>query len=243
MNKNITPFPLPSHDFDAVLQALKSLTDPDAIAEMERFGINSEKALGIHYTRLYEIAKTIGKNHQLARQLWETEIHEARILAGYIEDATLIDEKQMDEWTDGFNSWDVCDLVTSELFDRTPFAYDKVFEYSQAQSEFVKRTGFVLIAALCVHDKLAPDEKFTQFLPIIQREAVDERNFVKKAVNWALRSIGKRNLALNQKAIETARTIHEINNRAARWIATDALRELTSDKIQQRLQKQAARQK
>ncbi len=243
MNKNISPFPLPNLELDTVLQALKSLADPAAIAEMERFGINSEKALGIHYTRLYEIVKTIGKNHTLALQLWQTGIHEARILAGYIEDVSMIDEKQMDEWTQGFNSWDVCDLITSELFDRTPFAYDKVFEYSQAQPVFVKRTDFVLIAALCMHDKSAPDEKFIQFLPIIQREAVDERNFVKKAVNWALRSIGKRNPALNEKAIETARLIQAMDSRSARWIASDALRELTSEKIQQRLLKQAARRK
>jgi len=243
MNKNISPFPLPNLEFETILQVLKGLTDPAAIAEMERFGINSEKALGIHYTCLYEIAKSIGKNHPLAIQLWETGIHEARILAAYIEDPAMIDEKQMDEWTQGFNSWDVCDLVTSELFDRTPFAYEKVFEYSQAQPEFVKRTGFVLIAALCVHDKSAPDEKFIQFLPVIQREAVDERNFVKKAVNWALRSIGKRNLTLNEKAIETTRIIHAMDSRSARWIATDAQRELTSEKIQQRLLKQAARGK
>jgi len=141
----------------------------------------------------------------------------------------------MDRWVEDFDSWDVCDQVTSRLFDKTPFAYKKVHEWTKRDEEFVKRAGFAMIAALSVHDKKASDKEFEKFLPMIVRESKDERNYVKKAVNWALRQIGKRNKALNRKAIKTAERIRKIDSRSARWIATDALRELKSDAVQRKL--------
>ena len=141
----------------------------------------------------------------------------------------------METWVKDFDSWDVCDQVCSNLFDKTPFAYRKAIEWSKREEEFVKRAGFVLMATLSVHDKKADNKKFEQFFPIIKRESNDNRNFVKKAVNWALRQIGKRNLSLNKKAIKTAKEIQKMDSKSARWIASDALRELTSEKIQKRL--------
>jgi 3-methyladenine DNA glycosylase AlkD len=152
-----------------------------------------------------------------------------------VADPRHVDEEQMERWVQDFDSWDVCDQVCYNLFDRTPFAYQKAVEWSGRSQEFVKRAGFVLMAGLALHDKRAADEAFAPFFPIIVREATDERNFVKKAVNWALRGIGKRNRSLNRQAIETARQIQALATPAARWNARDALRELTSDKIQARL--------
>jgi 3-methyladenine DNA glycosylase AlkD len=183
------------------------------------------------------MAKEIKKNQALSLELWETGIHEARLLAGFIGDPKQVTEKQMDEWVADFDSWDVCDQVCMGLFDKTSFAYKKVVEWSGRKEEFVKRAGFAMMAALAVHDKKTGDEAFLGFLPIIERESTDERNFVKKAVNWALRQIGKRNRGLNKKAIETAKRIEtqNPNSKCTRWIAKDALRELSSAAIQKRL--------
>ena len=177
------------------------------------------------------MAGEIGNDHKLAQLLWASGIHEARILAGLVDEPALVTERQLERWALDFDSWDVCDLACSNLFDRTPWAYRKAHEWSAREETFVKRAGFVLMAALSVHDKTAPDIAFTQFFPLIRREAGDDRNFVKKAVNWALRQIGKRNLALNRAAVKVAQNIQRQNTRSARWIAADALRELKSDKI------------
>jgi 3-methyladenine DNA glycosylase AlkD len=182
-----------------------------------------------------ELGKRVGKNHTLAEELWSSEIHEARILAGLVDDPKQVTEEQMERWAIDFDSWDVCDQVCSNLFDRTPFAYKKALEWSEREEEFVKRAGFVLMAALSTHDKKAPDEKLLPFFDIILREANDDRNFVKKAVNWALRGLGKRSKFLNQHAIETAHKMAEIDSKAARWNASDTLRELNSEKVQARL--------
>jgi 3-methyladenine DNA glycosylase AlkD len=216
----------------AILRALKSLANPANVAGMARYGISSKGTLGVSVPVLRKLAKELGVNHQLAGELWESEIHEARILAGLIDDPTLVTEKQMERWSRDIDSWDVCDLVCGNLFDRTPFAVQKAIEWARRGEPFVKRAGFVLMAALSAHDKEAKDKPFLKFLPIIRREATDDRNFVKKAVNWALRQIGKRNKALNRAAIRTAREIREIDSKSARWIASDALRELKSEKIQ-----------
>jgi len=181
------------------------------------------------------MAKRIGKDHAVAAGLWSTEIHEARLLAGFIDDPEKVTEKQMESWAADFDSWDIVDQVCSSLFDKTPFAYAKAVEWSSREEEFVKRAGFVLMAALSVHDREAPDKAFTKFLPTIKREATDERNFVKKAVNWALRQIGKRDLVLNAAAVKIAKEIQKIDSKSARWIASDALRELESDKVRKRL--------
>lgn len=202
---------------------------------MARYGINTQGTLGISIYTLRPLAKEIGVNHALALELWESGVHEARLLAAFIEDPEQVTSEQMERWVSDFDSWDVCDQVCSNLFDRTPYAYTKAFEWSGREEEVVKRAGFVLIAELSVHDKKAPDERFLEFLPVIRQEATDPRNFVKKAVNWALRQIGKRNRALNQHAIHTAQEISQINSPTTRWIAKDALRELTSEKVQSRL--------
>jgi 3-methyladenine DNA glycosylase AlkD len=224
---------------DQVLRELRSMADPKNVEGMARFGICSEGTLGISIYDLRPMAKRIGKDHKLAAELWATGIHEARLLAGYIDDPEKVTERQMEVWAADFDSWDVVDQVCSSLFDQTGLAYAKAFEWSEREEEFVKRSGFVLMAALSVHDKKASDNEFEKLFPIIKRESTDERNFVKKAVNWALRQIGKRNLALNKKAIKAAEGISRIDSKSARWIAADALRELKSDKVKQRLAERA----
>jgi 3-methyladenine DNA glycosylase AlkD len=218
-----------------ILAHLNTLANADNVRGMARYGINTQGTLGISIYTLRPLAKEIRKNHALARELWESGIHEARLLAGFIDDPQQVCEEQMERWAADFDSWDICDQVCSNLFDRTSYAYQKAFEWSEREEEFVKRAGFVLMAALSVHDKRAPDERFIEFLPVIIQEAQDQRNFVKKAANWALRQIGKRNRTLNQRAIQTAQEISQIDSPAARWIAKDALRELTSEKVQSRL--------
>jgi 3-methyladenine DNA glycosylase AlkD len=224
-----------SQHAEEILLALKSQANPANVAGMKRYGISTENTLGISIYTLRPIAKEIGRDHELALELWESGIHEARILASYIDDPKQVTEAQMERWAADFDSWDVCDQVCSSLFDQTQFAYAKAFEWSERPQEFVKRAGFVLMAALSVHDKKAPDSRFEPFFPVIAREACDGRNFVKKAVNWALRQLGKRSRSLNSLAIETAQAISQIDCKAARWIAADALRELTGEKIQSRL--------
>jgi 3-methyladenine DNA glycosylase AlkD len=220
---------------EEILERLRALGNPQNVAGMEHFGINTHNTLGISIYTLRPLAKEIGSDHELALALWDSGIHEARLLAAYIDDPALVSEEQMERWVLDIDSWDVCDQVCSSLFDRTPYAYDKALEWSEREEEFIKRAGFVLMAALSVHDKQTPDERFEQFFPIIVREATDSRNYVKKAVNWALRQIGKRSRYLNELAIETARQIQQIDSPAARWIASDALRELNGEKVQKRL--------
>ncbi|MBI3945290.1 MAG: DNA alkylation repair protein [Armatimonadetes bacterium] len=208
------------------LDRLRALANPANVAGMARFGINSHHTLGIPIPALRKLAREAGRDHALADALWESGVHEARILAALVDDPALVTEEQMERWVAGFDSWDVCDQVCSNLLDRTPFAYRKAAEWSARPEEFVKRAGFALMAALAVHDKAAPDAAFLAFLPLIERETGDDRNFVKKAVNWALRQIGKRNGGLRGAAIETARRVRGQGSRSARWIASDALREL-----------------
>jgi 3-methyladenine DNA glycosylase AlkD len=216
---------------EQILIRLKSQANPANVAGMARFGINPENTLGISIPDLRSLAKEIGREHDLAQALWASGIHEARILAAFIDDPGQVTKEQMDRWAADFDSWDVCDQVCGNLFDRTPFAYDKAIEWSAREEEFVRRAAFALMAYLAVHDKRAEDGRFEQFFPLIVRAATDERNFVRKAVNWALRQIGKRNRRLNARAVETARQISQIESKAARWIAADALKELASDKI------------
>jgi 3-methyladenine DNA glycosylase AlkD len=220
---------------DEIIQQLKTLANPAAVAGMARYGISSHNTLGVSIPTLRQLAKKIGKNHLLAQQLWASGIHEARLLATFIDRPTEVTEAQMEAWVKEFDSWDVCDQCCSNLFDKTPWAYQKALAWSRRPEEFVKRAGFVLMATLAVHDKKAGDETFLPFLPLIQAEAGDARNFVKKAVNWALRQIGKRNQRLNQLAIQTAQEIQQSNSNAARWIAADALRELMSEKVQKKV--------
>lgn len=211
-----------------VLEHLKEKADATYLKGMSRFGIDSSKALGVKLPEIHKLAKTIKKDHELALALWDTQIHEARILASLIADPKLVTPELMDSWTGDFYSWDICDQVCGNLFDRTPFAIDKAIEYSTHEQEFVKRAGFVLMAEYAVHHKTAPDEVFINLFPIMEREAWDNRNFVKKAVNWALRQIGKRNNILKVNAINTARNIYNQPAKSAKWIAKNALDELIS---------------
>ena len=222
---------------DEVVARLRSLAQPGNLEGMKRFGIPTEHALGIPIPALRKLAKETGKDHSLAGELWASGIHEARILATMVEDPKQVTDRQMEAWVRDFSSWDLCDQCCSNLFDRTPHAYRKVVEWSRSDEEFVKRAGFVLMATLSVHDRKADDGVFRAFFPIIAREATDDRIYVRKAINWALRQIGKRNRTLNREAIRVAEEIRALESRAARWIASDALRELAGEKVQQRLEK------
>ena len=218
-----------------IMQQLEMLADSNGRAGMARFGINTSTALGIKVTQLRPLAKRIGRDHSLAADLWSTGVHEARILASMVDDPKAVDEDQMEAWAADFNSWDLVDQCCGNLFDRSPIAWEKAVEWSGRDAEFVKRAGFSLMAYLAVHAKKEPDRRLEQFLPIIEREATDDRNFVKKAVNWALRQIGKRSAFLHPKAVACAERVARIDSRSARWIARDALKELQSPAIRSRL--------
>lgn len=220
-----------------IIDRLKSLADPEAVAGMARFGINPDRTLGVSVPNIRAMARELGRDHHLALDLWESGIHEARMLAAFIDDPKQVDEAQLERWVADFDSWDVCDQTCSNLFDKTPWAYAKAAEWAGRPEEFVKRAGFVMMACLAVHDKKGADEKFLDFLPIIKREATDDRNFVKKAVNWALRQIGKRNIALNKAAVAAASEIRQLDSKPAGWIAADALRELAGEAVQKKLQR------
>jgi len=217
-----------------IVSRLKEMANPRNVAGMARFGIATEGTLGISIYDLRPLAREIGTNHRLAQQLWASRIHEARILAGFIEDPAQVTEAQMERWVRDFDSWDVCDQVT-EVFTRTPYARRKIRKWARRDEEFVRRAAFAMIAEVAWHDRAAPDEMFEPFFGLIKQAASDERNYVRKAVNWALRNIGKRNAALNRRAAAVAQELKARDSRAARWIASDALRELTGDAVQKRL--------
>jgi 3-methyladenine DNA glycosylase AlkD len=220
--------------FEVIIKELEELSNPEDVEGMARFGINHMKRYGVRMPELRRIAKNTGKNHELAEKLWNAGYGETRILASLIDDPEKVTEAQMEKWVLDFDSWDVCDQCCMNLFRKTPFAYKKIFEWSRNEHEFVKRAAFTLIAVLAVHDKQAPDDRFEQLFSLIIEESIDNRNYVKKSVNWALRHIGKKNIHLNRRAIEIAEEIHKIDSKSARWIASDALRELKSEKVQKR---------
>ena len=222
---------------EEVLKKLKAKARPDQLEGMARYGMVAERRLGVSVPDMRKIAKELGRDHKLALELWKKGIPEARILAAMIDEPENLTEKQMEDWVKDINSWDVCDQVCANLFEKTPLAWKKILDWSEREEEFVKRTAFALIACLAWHDKEAEDEKFIKLFPVIRRGATDERNFVKKAVNWALRNIGKRNPNLNKAAIKTAKGIQRIDSKASRWIASDAIRELESESVQRRLRK------
>jgi len=232
-----------SEKLEEVMGNLRGMADPAYTEGMDGYGISTSTALGIRVPQLRKMAKEIGRDHDMAIGLWDTGVHEALLLATMVGDPKQVTEALMEAWVLDIGSWDVCDLCMGNLFDRTPYARDKASQWSEREEEYVKRAGFVLMATLAVHDKKAPDQVFKDFLPMIEREAWDERNFVKKAVNWALRQIGKRNLVLNARAIEAGERIHGQGTRSAKWIASDALRELRNDKVRQRLEDKATKAK
>src|SRR4029077_14584712 len=216
------------------IDRLKSLGDPKAVEGMARFGIKSTSSFGVSVPKLRILAREVGCDHLLALRLWETGLHDARLLATMVDDPRQVTLEQMDKWVRDFDSWDVVDGSCGNLFDKTPFAVAKAKEWCKREEEFVKRAGFVMMAELAVHDKEANDKVFLEFLPLIIGGASDKRNFVKKAVNWALRQIGKRNLRLNKAAVSTALKIQKVDSGPTRWIASDALRELKSPQVQKR---------
>ncbi len=220
---------------DGVLARLRSLADPRNREGMIRFAVANESALGVSTPVLKKLAREIGRDQALAEALWKTGVFEARALAALIGEPDHVSEELMERLAKDFDSWAICDACCLALFHKTPFAHRKALAWSRRDEEFVKRAGFSLMAVLAVHDKAAGDAKFLKFLPAIKRQSREERNFVKKAVNWALRQIGKRNLQLNQAAIAAAEEIRAIESRSARWIAADALRELRSDAALRRL--------
>jgi len=222
------------------LRELRALGEQRNIDGMARFGIRARVVYGVAKPKMDELARRIGKNHDLALELWATGVHDARILAGMIDDPEQVNPSQMERWVRDFDNWDVCDGTCCHLFVFATPAWAKAIEWSRREKEFEKRAGFALMAYLAYRDKSAPDTKYQRLFSIIRREAHDERNFVRKAVNWALRPIGKRNLKLNRAAIQEATLIYKIDSRAARWIAADALRELKSDAVQRRLRRKAA---
>ena len=218
-----------------ITKELNAKARPDQLAGMARYGMAIEKRLGVSIPEIRKTAKKIGKSHDLALELWNTGISDAMILASLIAEPTKLTEEQMEKWVNDFNSWDVCDQVCNNLFVNHPLVWKKISDWSQRKEVFVKRAAFALLSSLAVHAKESPDETFIEFLWVIKREATDNRNFVKKAVNWALRNIGKRNPDLNRAAIQVAKEIQQIDSKASRWIASNALRELESDMVQKRL--------
>ena len=219
-----------------LLAELRSASDPRVLKEMDRVRIQRDSALGVTLPAIRQIAAHIVPAHRLAEDLWSTGIHEARLLAALVDTVDAVTPEQMDRWAADFNSWDLCDCVCSNLFDKTTYVVAKVAAWTSRDDEFVKRAGFVLVASLAVHDRRLPDAAFEAFLPLIERQAWDDRTYVRKAVNWALRQIGKRNLHLNAAACASALRIQTQNTPSSRWIAADALRELQSPSVHARLE-------
>ena len=219
-----------------IIDDLKSMSNPEYTKKMDYFGIESTTALGIRNSVLKPYAKTIGKNQPLAEQLWDLKIHEAKLLTISLADPKKLTEKTVEKWVSEIYSWDICDGLGMKIFSKTPFGLAKAIDWTKREPEFEKRAGFATMIGIIL-DKKVPNSTVETFFPIIEREAYDERNFVKKAVNWVLRQAGKRNLELLQKGIECADRVHWQNTRSARWIATDALRELRSETVKERLKK------
>jgi 3-methyladenine DNA glycosylase AlkD len=213
------------------------MANPRVRESQARFGIDTSKSLGLTFPQIRKLAREIGRHHPLAQQLWDCGIHEARHLAFLVAEPAKVTEAQMERWARQFESWDQVDGTTRYLFLYTPFAWKKAVQWTRRKREYEKRAAFALMAYLALHDKAAPDAKFLRLLPLIRREATDERNFVKKAVNWALRQIGKRNQRLNRAAIVTATKLCKSASATARWVAADALRELQSTVVQRRLRR------
>ncbi|MCG3172210.1 MAG: hypothetical protein GMKNLPBB_00356 [Myxococcota bacterium] len=240
----------PDQRIKKILRDLSAMGSKENRIGMARYGINTQNAFGVSVNALRKYAKGLGRDHQLALALWDTGKHEARLLACFVDNPREVTEAQMESWIAGFNSWDLCDQACMNLFDRTPYAWSKAAEWMRRTGEWEKRAGFALAAALAMHDKTAPDDRFIDLLGESIQWAFDERNFVRKAVSWALRNTGKRNRKLNQAMTEIARDLLARANhraggerggtaeiRAARQIANDVLRELTSEKTRARLKK------
>lgn len=222
---------------EAALASLEAAGTPRTLANLVRFGIAARNAFGVSMPDIQALARRLGKSHELAAALWKTDCYEARLLAAFVDEPALVTGAQMDRWCRDFDNWAVCDTLCYKLFDRTPHAFGKVHAWGDAPEEFVKRAAFALLASLAVHDKKTADAAFLECLPLIERAAVDDRNFVKKGVSWALRTLGRRNLASNAAAVEVSRRLAASTAPAARWVGKDAFRELTSPLVARQLAK------
>jgi len=221
--------------FNSVIKELKSLAKPQNLEGMARFGIVGDKRLGLSIAELRKMAKNIGTDHKLALKLWDTGIQDAMILAALVDDPRQVTEKQAESWVKDIDSWDVCDQLCMNLFEKIPFADKKIKEWSDRDEEFVRRASYAMIACIAWHHKQLADEDLMKYFPVIRKGVTDDRNYVKKAISWALRHIGKKNLNLNREALKLAREIKEIDSKAARWIASDVIRGLENDAVQRRL--------
>jgi 3-methyladenine DNA glycosylase AlkD len=218
-----------------VMQWLRRNASKAALASMERYNMPTDNALGVTMGQLKTLAKLTGINHELAGELWATGVYEARMTAALIDDPALVTSAQMDRWCKNFDNWGIVDTVCFALFDRTAHAWEKVPKWAHKKPEFEKRAAFALLWGLTTHDKTAPDARYLEGLALIEQAATDERHFVKKAVNMALRAVGKRNKALNAAAIKTARRLADSTDATASWNGRDALRELTSASVTRRV--------
>lgn len=224
-------------DAASVIESLRAIATKHTRIGMTRFGIPNDHALGVTVGEMRTLAKRLGKNHELAAELWQTGIYEARMVASFVDDPALVTSSQMDRWARDFDNWAICDTACFALFDRTPYAWSKIRKWSGHRDEFVKRAAFALLASVTVHDKHTDDDLFVEGLALIERESQDGRNFVKKAVNWALRSIGKRNRMLHGCAVTVAQRLATSPDSISRWIGKDALRELKGEAVARRLAK------
>ena len=208
------------------LESLERMSTKHDYDNLARFGITAKKAFGVSVGNIRALAKRLGRSHELAEALWETEWYEARMLSSFVDDPKLVTPSQMDRWCRDFDNWGICDTLCFHLFDKTPHAWKKIEQWSNKRAEFVKRASFALLASVALHDKKAPDEPFLKSLALIERAASDDRNFVKKGVSWALRGVGKRNAALRSASIALSRRLVDSPDAAARWIGKDALKDL-----------------
>ncbi len=222
-------------EVQTAVASLRRLADKKTLAGMARYGIPSGNALGVAVGRIRGLAKRMGRDHALAGALWETGVYEARMLTAFVADPAKVTPKEMDRWCRDFDSWAICDTMCFHLFDRTPHAFAKIAAWSRRREEFVKRAAFALLASVALHDKQTGDEPFAKTLPLIERAASDDRNFVKKGVSWALRGIGRRSPALHAAAVALAKRLSASPQPAARWIGKDALKELTGRAVMKRL--------
>jgi 3-methyladenine DNA glycosylase AlkD len=224
-----------TNNVEAVVASLKRLGTKRTRDGMARYAIPSDKAFGVTVGEIRQIGKRLGHNHDLALALWKTGWYEARMLAAFVDDPEQVTPAQMDRWCKDFDNWAICDTICFHLFDKTPHAFRKVAQWADRRNEFEKRAAFALLASLGVHDKKAVDEEFARCLPLIERASMDERNFVKKGVSWALRVVGRRSLDLNKASVKLSEKLAKSENPAARWIGKDALKELASNAVTSRL--------
>jgi 3-methyladenine DNA glycosylase AlkD len=208
---------------------------------LTRYGVVAPKAFGVPMGAVQRLGRRLGRDHDLAAALWASGWYEARCLCAYVDDPALVTSAQMDRWAADFDNWGVCDTVCFALFDRAPAAWSKVAPWSRRREEFVRRAAFALVASLALHDKDADDAKFLRCLPLIERAATDERNFVKKGVSWGLRVLGRRNAALNAAAVETSRRLAASEDKTAQWLGRTSLKELTGPVVRRALARRAAK--